>query len=147
MKYVHTNIISNNWRKLAKFYIDLFECIPLSPERKQSGEWLEKGTGLKGADLEGVHLRLPGYGEEGPTLEIHQYKDTITGNPQKVNHAGLRHLAFSVHDVENTLKAIISNGGRTLGEITTKEIPGVGEITFVYTADPEGNIIEIQNWH
>jgi len=27
-----------------------------------------------------------------------------------------------------------------------REVPGVGLLTFQYVADPEGNIIEVQNW-
>jgi catechol 2,3-dioxygenase-like lactoylglutathione lyase family enzyme len=146
MKYVHTNIISNNWRKLAQFYIDVFECIPVPPERKLSGKWLEKGTGLKGADLEGVHLRLPGYGDNGPTLEIFQYKENKPGIGSAVNRPGFTHIAFSVEDVKETLQKIISNSGKALGEIVSKEIPGAGTISFVYATDPEGNIVEIQHW-
>jgi len=33
-----------------------------------------------------------------------------------------------------------------LGEISGKEVEGVGYITFVYAKDPEGNIIELQHW-
>jgi len=32
------------------------------------------------------------------------------------------------------------------GELVEKQIEGVGIIECVYTTDPEGNIIEIQNW-
>ena len=35
--------------------------------------WLDSATGINGAHLRGMHLRLPGYGEHGPTLEIFQY--------------------------------------------------------------------------
>jgi len=146
VKYVHTNIISRNWRKLVQFYIDVFECIPIPPEKKLSGDWLEKGTGLKGADLEGVHLRLPGYGEEGPTLEIFQYKKQEPGNRPAVNQPGYTHIAFRVEDLNETLQKIISNGGKALGEIVSQKIPGAGTISFVYATDPEGNIVEIQKW-
>jgi hypothetical protein len=30
-------------------------------------------TGLKGSSIVGVHLRLPGFGEHGPTLEVFEY--------------------------------------------------------------------------
>jgi len=66
IKFVHTNIVSSDWKKLADFYINVFECIPILPERNLSGNWLDKGTGLKNASLTGVHLRLPGYGKNGP---------------------------------------------------------------------------------
>ena len=66
-RYVHTNLIAEDWQALASFYQDLFGCIPVPLERDFQGESLEAGTGLPGAHLRGIHLRLPGYGDEGPT--------------------------------------------------------------------------------
>jgi len=34
-----------------------------------------------------------------------------------------------------------------VGELTVREVPGVGVLTVRYVADPEGNIIEIQSWN
>jgi hypothetical protein len=62
IKFAHTNIISANWESLVQFYAKVFGCIPVPPQRNQSGLWLEKGTGVKNAQLKGMHLRLPGYG-------------------------------------------------------------------------------------
>jgi hypothetical protein len=42
--------------------------------------------------------------------------------------------------------AILAAGGNTIGEVVSLEIPGVGQITFAYVADPEGNVIELQRW-
>ena len=74
MKYVHTNIIARDWKLLADFYIKVFECKPVLPERDIKGDWLEKGTGVKNASLRGIHLLLPGFDNDGPTLEIFQYQ-------------------------------------------------------------------------
>lgn len=41
---------------------------------------------------------------------------------------------------------MIINGGSKFGEIVERAIPGVGKITFTYARDPEGNLIELQNW-
>jgi hypothetical protein len=41
---------------------------------------------------------------------------------------------------------LIANGGQKYGELVEKEIQGVGIIKVIYARDPEGNIIEIQNW-
>jgi predicted enzyme related to lactoylglutathione lyase len=46
IKFVHTNIIARDWKKLAQFYIDVFECEPLKPERDLDGEWIDKMTGI-----------------------------------------------------------------------------------------------------
>jgi predicted enzyme related to lactoylglutathione lyase len=147
IRFVHVNIISKNWKNLAKFYIDVFDCIPALPERDLSGEWLDKGTGLKGAHLRGVHLRLPGYGEGGPTLEIFEY-EKMEEKPKEIfaNRLGIGHIAFQADDVEETAMKILNNGGGKIGEISKYNVEGVGNLAFTYLTDPEGNIIEIQKW-
>jgi catechol 2,3-dioxygenase-like lactoylglutathione lyase family enzyme len=146
MKFAHTNIVSINWKKLVDFYVKTFDCEIIPPIRNQSGEWLERGTGLENARLEGAHLLLPGHGENGPTLEIYQY--AVVENQESIppNKRGFGHIAFEVDNVELTLANLKSNGGTANGEIIKREIHGVGEITFVYARDPEGNLIELQSW-
>ena len=72
-RYGHTNLIASDWRALAAFYQDQFGRTPVPPERDFKGPELERGTGIPGAELRGAHLRLPGHGDEGPTLEIFNY--------------------------------------------------------------------------
>ncbi|MAU70787.1 MAG: glyoxalase [Pseudozobellia sp.] len=146
MKYVHTNIISIDWEKLAAFYIKVFGCKIVPPIRNQSGKFLEKGTGVKGAKLQGVHLALPGYDGDFPTLEIYQYNEIENQAPVAPNKRGFGHIAFEVGNIKNVLEKVLKNGGTKCGEITEKEIKGIGTIIFIYVRDPEGNLIELQNW-
>ncbi len=147
MRYVHTNIIARDWPSLADFYAQVFECEFVPPERNQAGNWLARGTGVAGAALEGVHLLLPGHGPTGPTLEIYSYRQMLDGPPvPAANRRGLGHLAFEVDDVASTLTRVLERGGSALGEITERDIQGVGKLTFVYATDPEGNILELQSW-
>ena len=146
MKFVHVNIISKDWKKLADFYTKVFECVPLWPERDLSGDWLDKATSIEDVHITGVHLRLPGFEEGSPALEIFQYENNSPSDSKNINKEGLSHLAFRVDCVEDILKKALSNGGSQVGDLTKKEIKVLGTITFVYLADPEGNIIEIQNW-
>jgi len=74
-RYAHTNLIARDWRSLARFYTDVFGCVIVPPERDYSGPELAAGSGVRGARLQGAHLRLPGHGGEGPTLEIFQYSE------------------------------------------------------------------------
>ena len=144
-KYVHTNIVARDWQKLVRFYERVFDCVYLPPQRVLSGDWLARGTGVPGAVIEGKHLRLPGFDQGGPTLEIFSYAEMQENHLPAANRIGLGHLAFSVDDVPGILEEVIACGGKALGEIVEREIPGYGTITFVYATDPEGNIIEIQN--
>ena len=145
-RYAHTNLIAKDWKRQSAFYQEVFGCVPVPPERDLSGEWLDRATGLSGAHIRGVHLRLPGHGDEGPTLEIFQYGSVSEHLPARPNTPGFAHIAFAVDDVSAVVRAVIRHGGSAVGELTTREVPGVGSITFQYVADPEGNIVELQDW-
>lgn len=147
MRFAHTNIAAKNWKLLSEFYIRVFDCKIKPPERKLSGAWLDQATGLQGAILEGVHLLLPGYDDNGPTLEIFTYKNMHDCDAMMANHTGINHIAFEVHDVDHTLDKALKNGGQLLGKVTEKSVNGVGDLKFVYFRDPEGNIVEIQSWN
>ena len=97
--------------------------------------------------MEGAHLLLPGYGENGPTLEIYEYEHMESQHPVPPNKRGFGHIAFEVENVEAVLGILKKNGGMASGEITKRKVDGVGEITFVYARDPEGNLIELQSWN
>ena len=146
MKFVHTNIIAGNWRKLADFYINVFNCKEVPPKRDLKGKWIEQGTGIEDVHIEGVHLRLPGYDDNGPTLEIFQYNKSIVQELKKINRQGLAHIAFRVENVEKVLQNVIEAGGGKLSEIIKHDIPEIGNLTFVYATDPEGNFIELQKF-
>ena len=130
MKYVHTNLVARDWRKLSDFYIKVFNCKPVPPERDLSGGWLDDATSLEDAHITGMHLRLPGYAD-GPTLELFQYDEETEASIPYPNSPGYGH--------------IVKMGGSWVGELTRIEIKGVGVLVFAYMRDPEGNIIEIQS--
>ncbi|MEI3612339.1 VOC family protein [Pseudogracilibacillus sp. SO30301A] len=146
IKYAHTNIVAKDWRRLSDFYIKVFNCKPVLPERNLSGKWLERLTNIDNVSIKGIHLSLPGF-EEGPTLEIFQY---YPENPDKqssnISSQGLGHIAFVVDNVEEVLNKLIECGGQKYGSLEEKEYESLGVLTVVYAKDPEGNIIEIQNW-
>ncbi len=146
IKYVHTNLIAKDWRKLAQFYIDVFSCKAKLPERKLSGTWLDELTEIDSAQINGVHLSLPGFGDQGPTLEIFQFNENQDNICKKINTEGYAHIAFAVDDVDRVLDKIISHGGSTVGKVVKGEVGGVGKLHVVYAKDPEGNIIEVQKW-
>ena len=146
MRFAHTNIAAKDWKRLSDFYVKVFNCVKKVPERNLSGDWLDQATGLTNARLAGIHLLLPGYGINGPTLEIFTYESMHASELTMANNTGYTHIAFEVEDVETTLNHALSNGAELLGKVTEKIIENVGALKFVYFRDPEGNIIEIQSW-
>jgi glyoxylase I family protein len=145
-KYVHTNLIARDWRALADFYVRRFGCVPVPPERDFQGDKLEAGTGLPGAHLQGVHLRLPGHGDTGPTLEVFNYNILKNRPETAVNRPGFGHIAFQVADVAAARAEVLADGGRAVGEIVTLQVASGVKVTWCYVTDPEENVIELQAW-
>ena len=149
-KYAHTNLISRDWRRLAAFYQNVFGCVPVPPERDYASPELAAGTGVPGAALQGVHLRLPGFenSDYAPTLEIFTYQQVMSrpamGTIPAVNRIGYGHIAFAVSSVDDARAEVLAAGGSAVGEIVTLTTATGTSIYWCYVRDPEGNIIELQ---
>jgi catechol 2,3-dioxygenase-like lactoylglutathione lyase family enzyme len=144
-RYGHTNLVARDWQTLSRFYQDLFGCVPVPPVRDFKGPDLERGTGIPGAQLRGEHLRLPGHGADGPTLEIFNYNILEPAQESAVNRPGFGHIAFVVDDVAAARQAVLTAGGRSVGEVVTLTNALGKRLTWVYVTDPEGNILELQS--
>jgi len=145
IKFAHANLTSRDWKKLSKFYVDVFGCVVVGPVRRLSGVEVAKGVGLSNAYIEGVHLRLPGCAC-GPTLEIFEYDEQRAEPVKFANSGGITHLAFEVSDLEKVCASVLLCGGSMLGRLSSVPVEGVGICTFVYVRDPDRNIIEVQSW-
>jgi len=145
-RYGHTNVIARDWRRLATFYEDVFGCVPVPPERDYSGELLERATAVPGAAFRGVHLRLPGGGPDGPTLEIYTYAENAEAVPPTANRVGWGHVAFMVDDVGQAREAVLGAGGGVVGDVVTTRTADGRSVTWCYLTDPEGNLVELQSW-
>lgn len=145
-RFGHVNVIADDWRALAQFYVELFDCVPVPPERDYSGPDLAAGTGVEGAALKGAHLRLPGHGGEGPTLEIYQYEHNEPNLEPAANRRGFGHIAFAVDDVGAARSRVLAAGGSAVGDVVTLQTSDGRRVTWCYLTDPEGNIVELQAW-
>ena len=145
-RYVHTNLVARDWQALAAFYHRVFGCVVVPPERHYSGPTLAAGTGVAGARLDGVHLRLPGHGGDGPTLEVFSYSPAAEPVAAAVNRPGYGHLAFEVASVVEARDEVLRDGGRAVGDVVTLTTADGRKVTWCYVTDPEGNILELQSW-
>ena len=89
---------------------------------------------------------MPGYDDNGPTLELFEYGEMPERPEIDTNTPGFSHIAFAVDDVTAMADKVIAEGGSFVGDLTERHIEGVGDLVFQYVADPEGNIIELQSW-
>jgi predicted enzyme related to lactoylglutathione lyase len=145
-QFGHVNLIARDWRALAAFYERVFGCTLVPPERDLRGPDFSAATGIPNAALHGAHLRLPGGGPQGPTLEIFQYDPSLEPLPTAANRPGFGHIAFVVPDVGDARATVLAEGGGSVGEVITSVTADGRRVTWVYVTDPEGNIVELQSW-
>jgi predicted enzyme related to lactoylglutathione lyase len=145
-RFGHVNVIARDWRHLADFYERVFGCVFVPPERDYRGPDLAAGTGVPNAALRGAHLRLPGGGPDGPTLEIYEYEPSHEALPTAADRPGFGHIAFVVLDVGAARSVVLEAGGGVVGEVVTLRTADGRRVTWTYVTDPEGNIVELQSW-
>jgi predicted enzyme related to lactoylglutathione lyase len=145
-RFGHLNVIAQDWRALSDFYQRVFGCVPVPPQRDYRSADLDRGTGLHNAHLTGEHLRLPGHGPNGPTLEIYNFEELDPRPSRAINQPGFAHIAFAVDDVAAAREEVLREGGRAVGEIVTLQTATGSRVTFCYVTDPEENIVELQSW-
>jgi steroid delta-isomerase-like uncharacterized protein len=132
------NVIAEDWRRLAAFYTDVFGCVLVPPERDYEGADLARGTAVVEAALQGAHLRLPGHGDTGPSIEIYTYRRNEKRLPNVANRLGFAHIAFAVDGVEAAREAVLAAGGGTVGEVVSLSTSDGRHVTWCYVSDPEG---------
>lgn len=145
-RFGHVNVIAEDWRRLADFYRRVFGCEFVPPERDYQGDDLSRGTGVTEAAVRGVHLRLPGHGDHGPTIEIYTYATVEERLTAAANRLGFGHIAFAVDDVPAAREGVLAAGGRVVGDIVTLTTATGSRVTWCYVTDPEDNMIELQAW-
>ena len=147
IQYSHTNLIAKDVPLMIAFYRDVLGCRSIGQTRDLSGDWVDRLTGIPGAHIFGEHLALPGFAPGGPTLEIFGYDAVVSNTAPGVNASGFCHLAFAVDDVGQALQDVLAHGGGQVGELVQNRYADGRILTAVYASDPEGNILELQNWH
>lgn len=122
IKFIHVNIITEDYRKLCDFYNDTFGSVDTGKIKDHSGNFKEQVIGVKDVHVLGKHVLLPGFYASYPTLEIFQY--SIKGTDQVANETsmGINMIGFKSLDLESDLKYIIENGGKEVRRIDDSKI-------------------------
>lgn len=145
VKYCHVCISCKDWKKISKFYQDVFDCIPLDPLRNMHGKWagqLIAAEKQEEAAVVGEHLMVPGYGDNGPTLEILSYQPLGKDNQMECYDFGFTHICFEVPTIEEknaAVEKLLAYGGSMVSTFDDWRKERVA-----YCRDPEGNIVEIR---
>lgn len=137
----HINIVVKDLEKIKAFFVALgFEVMDQS---NLSGAWISETVGLEDVDAEYVKLTLPG---DSISVELIQFQHPPLNeieNPEKANTHGIRHLAFRVGDIEQTVAFLKQKGIDPLSAI--QEYTKLGK-KLVYFHGPEGILLELAQY-
>lgn len=111
----HIGVVVTDLDAATAFFLDL--GLELEGRTTVEGEWVDRIVGLGGVRSDIVMLRTPdGQGK----LELARFHSPVSSEGDAgapANAVGLRHLLFSVDDVEGTLAKLRPHGAELVGEV------------------------------
>ncbi|MGX2993563.1 VOC family protein [Streptomyces sp. JNUCC 64] len=120
---------------------DFFVALGLEPEGEGpvEGRWVDRVVGLDGVRARIAVLRTPdGHGR----IELAAFQSPVDGRDRRAepaNAPGLRHVAFSVDDLDSVLGGLRERGVERVGEVERYE----DVYRLCYVRGPEGIIVEL----
>ena len=143
-RFGHVNVTAHDWRRLAAFYTDVFGCELVPPERDIRSADLDAATGLRDAHLH-RSPSAPAGASATPDRRSRSSSTTRSARTRarRVDRPGWGHIAFQVPDVPAAVDAVVAAGGARFGEIVAMRTKDGRTVTWVYTTDPDGNIVEL----
>ena len=145
-RFGHVNLTGHDWRRLAgSTRMSSAASSSCLSATSAAPTWMPRPASGRAPD--GRHLRLPGARRHRPyarDLPVRRDRPRIRG--PRWDRPGWGHVAFQVPDVPAAVDAVVAAGGPRFGEVVTMRRGTAGTITWVYTKDPDGNLVELQAW-
>ncbi len=135
----HTGLVVRDLEQSLMFYRDFLGLEEVS-RNKETGDYIEKLVGIKGAELCWVKLRS----SSGSLIELLQYL-VPASNAGKVENSpsdtlGCSHVAFTVQSLEVVMQGPLQRGLSTV----SPPLPSPdGKVKVLYCHDPDGILLEL----
>ncbi len=133
----HTGIVVRDMEKSLRFWRDVMG-LSVAVDFREEGRFIETVQALSGVRLRMVKLRAP----DGTMIELLHDEAHPTPPPgaNRLCESGIRHVAFTVADVESAWRAMRKEGCEILSEPVTAPD---GKARLFFARDPEGNLMEL----
>lgn len=133
----HVGIVVDDLAAATAFFAEL--GLERQGEASVEGAWADRIVGLEGVRSEVVMMETPdGHGR----VELAKFHapPVPDGNPQApANTPGIRHLTFSVDDIDAAIAGLRAHGAELVGEVERyRDI-----YRLCYLRGPEGIIVEL----
>ena len=133
----HTGIVVQNMETCLHFWKDIMG-LKVVADFWEEGSFIDTIQHLNGVKLHMIKLAGP----DGVLIELLKDDSHPTPSPEsnKLCDRGIRHIAFTVANVDESWRNLCENGYETLSEPVTSPD---GKARLFFVRDPEGNLLEI----
>jgi catechol 2,3-dioxygenase-like lactoylglutathione lyase family enzyme len=133
--YHHVGIRVASIEAASDFYEAAFDARVLVAPYIVAGEVAELITGAEGA-----RMRMSQLGFETGFVELFEFlpEELTPDAPVPYTHQGVLHFGVLVDDVPAALARVLAGGGTSVFAPRS-----LGDTTFCYCRDPDGNVIEL----
>jgi catechol 2,3-dioxygenase-like lactoylglutathione lyase family enzyme len=133
----HVGIVVDDLAGATAFFVEL--GLEVQGEASVEGGWVDRVVGLEGVRAEVVMMETPdGHGR----VELAKFHapSSPAGDPDApANVPGIRHLSFSVDDIDAAVAGLRARGAELVGEVERyRDI-----YRLCYVRGPEGIIVEL----
>ncbi|MCL5104774.1 MAG: VOC family protein [Armatimonadetes bacterium] len=133
----HVGIVVRDIEKSLRFWRDVMG-LKVAADFREEGEFINTVQHLSGVRLRMIKLTSP----DGSMVELLQ-DDAHPTPPSSANDlcdCGIRHVAFTVADIEDSWKTLVDADCDVLSEPVTAPD---GKARLFFARDPEGNLMEL----
>jgi catechol 2,3-dioxygenase-like lactoylglutathione lyase family enzyme len=133
----HTGIVVRDLEKSLRFWRDVMG-LAVAADFREQGRFIDTVQALSGVSLHMVKLCAP----DGTMIELLHDEAHPTAPPaaNRLCDSGIRHVAFTVADLEASWRTLRKEGCEVLSEPVTSPD---GKARLFFARDPEGNLMEL----
>jgi catechol 2,3-dioxygenase-like lactoylglutathione lyase family enzyme len=133
----HVGIVVDDLAAAAAFFVELgFE---LQGEGQVEGGWVDRVVGLEGVRVDYAMVETPDGHGRLELVKFHAPSGPSGDRHAPANSPGIRHLAFTVDDIDAVVATLRARGTELVGEVER-----YGDIyRLCYVRGPDGIIVEL----
>jgi catechol 2,3-dioxygenase-like lactoylglutathione lyase family enzyme len=133
----HVGIVVDDLAAATAFFVEL--GLELQGEGVVEGGWVDRVVGLEGVRAEIVMLQTPDGHGRVELASFHAPSGPDGDRRAPANAPGIRHVAFSVDDIDTAVAGLRARGAELVGEVERYR----DSYRLCYVRGPEGIIVEL----
>jgi catechol 2,3-dioxygenase-like lactoylglutathione lyase family enzyme len=133
----HVGIVVDDIAAATEFFVEL--GLKLQGEGQVAGGWVDRVVGLEGVRAELAMMETPDGHGRLELAKFHAPPGPGGDRHAPANTPGIRHLTFTVDDIDAVVAGLRARGAELVGELENYE----DRYRLCYVRGPEGIIVEL----